>query len=57
MEHIQEHARSFKHLSAFDVKVGRNIIARFKEDKVLYRAEIKETGFLGKIIQISCNNL
>lgn len=47
MEHLQDHARSLKHLSSSDINVGSNVIARFKEDKVLYRAEIKETGFLG----------
>ncbi|XP_075224370.1 protein tudor-like isoform X2 [Lycorma delicatula] len=46
MEHIQDNVRSFKHLTPFNIKIGKAVIARSKEDKVLYRAIIKEMGGL-----------
>lgn len=50
MQSMQSVARSGKVKQIGDLSVGDFVIARFKSDKVLYRALVEEAGF-GELIK------
>lgn len=52
MQSMQSVARSGKVKQIGDLSVGDFVIARFKSDKVLYRALVEEAGF-GELIELN----